>query len=107
MMVLGRKYPAVRVLALLVFAILNLLDVGSTQLALRSGLQEANLLPGLLLTYGGAGSMYAFKAATALLVALVVLRVSPRASSIWYSIHLSNLILATVVALNLVQLLQV
>jgi len=105
MMIRWRQYLTVRVMALLLFAALNLLDAISTQLAITSGLHEGNLLPSLLLARCGLWSMYAFKAASVIGVALVVLYVSPRFSRVWYGIHVSNLILAAVVAVNLAQLL--
>jgi len=94
-----------RLAALAAFAVLNLLDMATTRTALAGGLAEGNPLPSWLLREAGPWAMYAFKAATSILVVAVVVWIGRQWCGIWYAIHLANLIMAVVVLLNLMQLL--
>ncbi len=91
--------------AVIVFAVLNLLDIASTYFALKAGFYEGNQIPSLLLAAGGESAMYLFKALVSLVVIATVVKLSPHFTRLGYGLYAANLILALVVIQNLAQLL--
>ena len=90
--------------ALALFAGLNLMDIVSTRMALAAGLAEGNKIPSMLLAAGGEEAVYLFKVAITILVIVSAIRLTPYYKRLRYGLHLANLVLALVVATNLLQL---
>lgn len=94
-----------RPLLLIVFAALQLGDVISTHLALKTGLSEGNPIPAAVLAIAGEGGMYALKLLAVALFLIIICRLQGRfKTDPWRAVTATNVIMAGVVLSNTAQL---
>ncbi len=96
---------ALRPVASALYMLLTLGDIVSTEIGMRIGMREINLLPAWVMATYGRGEMYTLRIALAALVFLAVARLASRFPGLWLSIFILNWMVGVVVFGNFLQLL--
>ncbi len=99
----GRFHLDTRTEVLLLFAMLNLLDVLTTRLGLVLGIPEGNPIPAAIIAGQGFETFVLVKVVLVLVVSAAPLLL-PRFHRIWMAIHFGSAVLALAIANNLVQI---
>ncbi len=92
-----------RPVASAVYFLLTLGDIVSTEIAIRSGLREANPLPAWVMATFGRAEMYALRTGLTILVFLAVSHLIKRYPRVWISIPIVNWMVGVVVFSNFFQ----
>src|SRR5512135_411042 len=98
-----RIYLDTRTEVLLLFAMLNALDVLTTRLGLAIGIPEGNPIPAAIIASEGFETFVLVKFALVLLVCAAPLLL-PRFHRMWMAIHFGSAVLAVAIANNLLQI---
>lgn len=88
-----------------VYILLTIGDIVSTEIGIRIGMREINLLPAWVMATYGRVEMYTLRIALAALVFLAVARLAPRFPGLWTSVFILNWMVGIVVFGNFLQLL--
>lgn len=88
---------------LIVFALLQLGDIISTHLALKSGLSEGNPIPAAVLASSGELGMYALKVVGVLAFLVIICLLDGRFKRAWHAVFAFNVIMFAVVLSNSLQ----
>ncbi len=99
----GRFHLDTRTEVLLLFAMLNALDVLTTRLGLIVGIPEGNPIPAAIIASEGFETFVLVKVVLVLVVCAAPLLL-PRFHRIWMAIHLGSALIALAVANNLLQI---
>ncbi len=94
---------AQRPFASAMYFLLTLGDIVSTEIGMRNGLQEANILPSWVMSTFGRVEMYALRLGLTALVFLVVSQLVRRYPGVWMSVLVLNWMVGAVVFANLLQ----
>lgn len=86
---------------LLLFAMLNALDILTTRLGIVIGIREGNPIPAAIIEAGGFEAFVFVKIALVLVVCALPVLI-PRFHRVWMAIHISSAVLAIAIANNLV-----